>query len=310
MRFKLKGIDIFLNKKLINWLIFIALSFIWGSSFILMKEGMRALSAYQVASLRIISSGLILLPVTYKSFKSIQRQKIFYVFMSGVLGSLLPAYLFCIAEQDIDSALAGVLNSLTPIFVIVIGALFFQTRTSTNKVIGILIAFAGSILLFFGQPDFSQNSNSFYILLVVIATLMYGINVNLVQRHLITIPSINIAAMAFFLNSIPALVVLILTGFFERDFTDRSFLISTGYSMLLGIFGTAIASVIFYMLMKRAGVVFSSMVTYAIPIVAIFWGIIYGEKIGWLQVFSLVIILAGVFVANRKIQPAKLAVES
>ncbi|MEO6488457.1 MAG: DMT family transporter [Ferruginibacter sp.] len=290
-----------MSNRLTNWLIFIALSFIWGSSFILMKEGMKGLSAFQVASLRIISSGIVLLPVAYRSFKAVPRNKIGVIFMSGVLGSLLPAYLFCIAEQDIDSALAGVLNSLTPIFVILIGALFFQTTTSTNKVIGIMIALTGSVLLFFTQPDFSKNSNSFYVFLVVIATVMYGINVNLVQRHLKNIPSIQIASMAFFLNSVPAVIILYFTGYFQRDFSQHSFLIATGYSCILGIFGTAIASVIFYMLIKRAGAVFSSMVTYGIPLVAIGWGILYGEKIGWIQMFSLVIILAGVFVANKKV---------
>ncbi|MEP7163849.1 MAG: DMT family transporter [Ferruginibacter sp.] len=289
-----------MNSKLFNWLIFIALSFIWGSSFILMKEGLEHLTAFQVASLRIISSGLVLLPVAYKSFKQIPRNKIFTTFMSGVLGSLLPAYLFCIAEQGIDSALAGVLNSLTPIFVIIVGAIFFQSRTSTNKVIGILVAFTGSVLLFFSQPNFAENSNLFYVLLVVIATLMYGINVNMVHRYLNNIPSLQIAALALSLNAIPALIVLYFTGYFSLDFTDRGILFSTGFSFVLGIFGTAIASIIFYMLIKRAGAVFSSMVTYGIPFVAIMWGIIYGEQIGWKQVVCLMIILCGVYVANKK----------
>ncbi len=221
--------------------------------------------------------------------------------MSGVLGSLLPAYLFCIAEQGIDSALAGVLNSLTPIFVIIVGAVFFQSKTSANKIIGILIAFTGSVLLFFSQPNFTENSNLFYVLLVVVATLMYGINVNLVHRYLNHIPSIQIAAMALTLNAIPALTVLYFTGYFQLDFSDKEMLFSTGASFVLGIFGTAIASIIFYMLIKRAGAVFSSMVTYGIPFVAIMWGIVYGEKIGWKQVICLLIILAGVYVANRKV---------
>jgi drug/metabolite transporter (DMT)-like permease len=221
--------------------------------------------------------------------------------MSGVLGSLLPAYLFCIAEQGIDSALAGVLNSLTPIFVIIVGALFFQSKTSTNKVIGILVAFTGSVLLFFSQPNFSENSNLFYVLLVVIATMMYGINVNMVHRYLNNIPSLQIAALALSLNAIPALIVLYFTGYFQLDLSDRGILFSTGYSFVLGIFGTAIASILFYMLIKRAGAVFSSMVTYGIPVVAIIWGIIYGEEVGWKQVLSLVIILSGVYIANRKV---------
>ena len=259
---------------------------------------MRHLTALQVASLRIISSGLILLPLVVKSYQQIPRNKIFIVFMSGVLGSLIPAYLFCIAEQGVDSALAGALNSLTPIFVIIAGALFFRTKTSFNKILGIVVAFSGSILLFLSQPDFSANSNSFYVTLIVSATIMYGINVNMVHRHLHHIPSIRIASLALSLNMISALVVLFFTGFFNLDFHNRGILISTCYSCILGVCGTTIATVLFYILIKRSGAVFSSMVTYAIPIIAIMWGVIYGEKIGWQQVASLLLILAGVWIAN------------
>ena len=144
------------------------------------------------------------------------------------------------------------------------------------------------------------NSNSLYVFLIVIATIMYGVNINLVRKYLHEIPSINIASLALFLNAIPALVVLFLTGYFQKDFMDRGVLFSTGFSFILGIFGTAIASIMFYILIKRTGAVFSSMVTYAIPVVAIMWGIIYGEKVGWKQVLSLVVILSGVYIANRK----------
>lgn len=289
-----------MNGKLINWSIFFALSFIWGSSFILMFEGLKNLNAYQVASIRIITSGLVLLPTTIKVFGKIPVSKIMYIFLSGVFGSLLPAYLFCMAEEVIDSSLAGVLNSLTPIFVIIIGALFFGMRTGTQKVLGIILAFSGSVLLFFSQPGFSQNSNFLHVMMVVLATFFYGLNVNMVHRHLHHIPSLQIASLALSLNAIPAFIVLYFTGFFHLDLTSHAVLMSTAYSAILGVFGTALASVIFYMLIKRAGAVFSSMVTYGIPFVAIMWGVFYGEPVGWKQLLSLLVILAGVYLANRK----------
>lgn len=293
------------NNKFLNWTLFILLSFIWGSSFVLMKEGLRFLTAFQVASIRIISSGIVLLPVAIRYFKSIPKDKIGYIFLSGILGSLLPAYLFCIAEEGIDSALAGVLNALTPIFVIVVGALFFQLKTSKSKIIGIIIAFAGSVLLFFSQPGFAQNNQLVNVSLVVLATLSYGINVNLVHKHLQKIPSLQIAAVALTLCAIPSAVVLIYTGYFQQDFIQKGMLISSAYSCILGIGGTAIATILFYMLLKRAGSVFASMVTYAIPIVAIFWGIIYKEDIGWKQFACMCIILLGVWWANKKSSAAK-----
>jgi drug/metabolite transporter (DMT)-like permease len=289
-----------LKQGFLNWFIFMVLSVIWGSSFVLMKEGLVALSAYQVASLRIVFSGIVLLPTAIKYFNKIPKDKLFIIFMSGVLGSLLPAYLFCIAEQGIDSALAGTLNSLTPIFVIITGALFFNSKTSANKITGIIISFTGSILLLFSKGHMQESENLMYISFVVLATIFYGLNVNMVHRHLSNIGSLQIAAVALTLNAIPALVVLIFTGYFNLPLTNRSVLLSTGAAAVLGIFGTAIASIIFYMLVKRAGAIFASMVTYGIPVVAIILGIFYQEKVGWKQVACLALILLGVYVANRK----------
>jgi drug/metabolite transporter (DMT)-like permease len=289
-----------MDQKFTNWFLFITLSFIWGSSFILMKEGLVALSAFQVASLRIISAGLVLLPVTVTAIRKIPSNKLFVVMMSGVLGSLIPAYLFCMAEQGIDSSLAGALNSLTPIFVIIAGTLFFGAKPNSQKIVGILLAFTGSVLLFLSQPNFSENSNALYIFYVVMATALYGFNVNMVHQHLSGIASLQIAAVALSLNAIPAGIVLYFTGYFDQDFLGTAMLTATGYSFLLGIFGSAIASVLFYVLLKKAGAVFASMVTYGIPIVAIFWGIVYGEQVGWMQAFSMAVMLLGVWWVNKK----------
>jgi drug/metabolite transporter (DMT)-like permease len=293
------------NKGVLNWLIFIALSIIWGSSFVLMKEGLVTLSPYQVASLRIVFSGIVLLPTALKFFRHVPKDKIFIIFLSGLLGSLLPAYLFCIAEEGIDSALAGTLNSLTPIFVIITGALIFKSKTTANKVLGIIISFTGSILLLFSKGHMQENQNLLYISYVVLATIFYGINVNMVHRYLHNIGSLQIAAVALTLNAIPALIVLAATGYFSLPLTEKGVLLSTGAAAVLGIMGTAVASVIFYMLVKRAGAVFASMVTYGIPVVAIIWGVIYKEDVGWKQVLCLVLILAGVYVANRKMKEKK-----
>jgi drug/metabolite transporter (DMT)-like permease len=290
-----------MGKGFLNWFIFILLSIIWGSSFIMMKEGLLHLTAYQVATLRIVFSGIILLPWALRSFRQVPKNKLFIIFLSGVLGSLLPAFLFCVAEEGIDGALAGTLNSLTPIFVIIIGALFFRSKTSFNKVLGIVIAFTGSILLLVSKGQHMRESqNLVYVSFIVLATIFYGINVNMVHRYLKDIGSLHIAAVALSLNAIPALIVLICTGYFNQDLTNTGILYSTAHAALLGIFGTAIASIMFYFLIKRAGAVFSSMVTYGIPIVANCWGIFYGEEVGWKQFACLLLILIGVYVANRK----------
>lgn len=290
-----------MNKQLINWLIFISLSVIWGSSFILMKLGLsNGLNAYQVASIRIVSAGIVLLPVALRSFSQIPRDKLMLVFLSGVLGSLFPAYLFCIAETGIDSSLAGTLNALTPIFAVITGALFFKRITPLNKVAGIIIAFTGSILLLVSKGHMQESRHLLYVSFVILATFMYGFNINMVAKYLLNIPSIQIAAVGLVFSAVPALLVLMVTGFFALPLTQPALIKAYTAATVLGIGGTAIATVLFYMLVKRAGAVFASMVTYGIPFVAIGWGLVYQESLSLLQCGCLLIILSGVYLTNKK----------
>ena len=286
------------SNRLINWVLFIALSFIWGSSFILMKEGMVTLTPYQVASIRMLSAGLILLPIALKKRKQVQKSSIGLIVLSGLLGSFFPAFLFCIAETKIDSALAGILNALTPICVIIVGTTLFQQKSTKNQVLGVAIGFGGLLLLFLsnGKINFTYLSFSF---LVLLATLSYGLNVNMVNKNLLHIPSLNIAAFAFAALIIPSAIVLWLTGFFQLELNSSRMALSIGASALLGLTGTAIATILFYILLKKAGPIFSSMVTYGIPFVAIFWGWLAGETVTLLQVGCLVIILGGVYISRR-----------
>jgi drug/metabolite transporter (DMT)-like permease len=286
-------------RNFINWGLFVALSLIWGSSFIMMKKGMVALTAYQVASLRIVSSGIFMIPMLFNAIRRIPGDKIFMVLLSGILGSLLPAYLFCLAQTRVNSSMAGSLNALTPIFVLLVGALFFRLKTSLLRILGIILSFSGTLLLFAGQPGSSGQSDIFFTFLIVLATLSYGININLVNRHLKGINSMDIAAMALFSIAIPALIFLWQSGFGQISFRDPGVRLSIGFSLLLGVLSTAIASVLYYMLIKRTGPVFSSTVTYGIPVVAILWGLSYGEPIGAGHLAGLILILAGVFLATR-----------
>lgn len=292
-----------MNKKFIDWLLFIALSVIWGSSFILMKIGLdNHFSPYQIAAVRIVAAGLLLLPVAAKAMRQIPVKKFPLIFLSGALGSLFPAFLFCIAEQELDSSLAGMLNSLTPIFVIIIGALFFKKETPANKVTGILIAFAGSILLVLSKGPVQTTDNLINPLLIVLATVMYGMNVNIVSRYLSHLSSLQVAALALSFNGIPALAVLYFSGFFSLSFADTEVLKATAASIALGVGGTAIATILFYNLLKRAGPIFSSMVTYGIPFVAILLGVFFNnEHFDWKKGACLAVILFGVFWANKKI---------
>lgn len=286
------------DDRIVNWLLFVLLSVIWGSSFILMKMGMQGLSPYQVASIRILSAGLVLLPFGWRSFQAVRRERLPLVFLSGILGTFFPAFLFCIAETRIDSSLAGILNALTPIFTLLIGALFFHSPVGWRKWSGVALGFLGLVMLILSGRQQVSFTYLGYASFILIATLLYGVNVNMVNRYLRDVGSREIATVAFTMLIPLSLGILAATGFFGMERTDV-FLGSTAASAVLGVLGTAAASILFYMLLKRAGPVMSSMVTYGIPFVALAWGAFAGESIGGAQVACLVLILSGVYMANR-----------
>lgn len=289
-----------MQQKWINWLVFALLSLVWGSSFVLIKEGLRSFSPYQVASLRMLFAGLVLVPFAIKALPQIPKEKMGLVLISGVAGNFIPAFLFCIAETQIDSSLAGILNSLTPLFTILVGISFFKVQTNITKIIGVIIGFIGLCFLFAAGKDMSMRNMS-YAGLVLMATLFYGINVNMVGRYLQNIGALNIASVAFSFLVLPSAAILFFTGYFNNNFTNQTVIQSSLASAVLGIIGTSLASILFYYLIKKAGVIFGSLVTYGIPIVAVCWGMVYGEKITPMQYVWMGVILIGVFIANRPV---------
>ncbi len=287
-----------MQDKLINCLLFTVLSLIWGSSFLLMKIGLEKLSPYEVAALRILSAGIVLTPFAYKAFKQIPKNKIGFILLSGLLGSFFPAFLFCVAETKLSSALTGMLNSLTPLCAVIIGTIFFRMKTNFQKVSGILVGLVG--LFFLVSPSGQLHFNNLhYILLVIMATILYAINANFVGRTLGGIGALNTASIAFFLLIIPSLVILVSIGYFSRPLNQIEVIKSTVAACVLGTGGTAIATILLYRLIKRAGALFATMVTYGIPFVAAAWGVVYGEQVTMLEIGCLGIILGGVYLANR-----------
>jgi drug/metabolite transporter (DMT)-like permease len=293
-----------MNKVLGRWGLFLSLCFIWGSSFILMKlslfdgRGMPLLSAWQVGALRIASAGLVLLPYSIKGFRLMQGKQLRYVLLSGLLGSFLPAFLFCLAETRLDSAVTGMLNALTPIFVLMIGAVLYRQAVPRRQIWGVGLGFLGCVFLFMAQKS-GTGVQWRYGLYVLLATVCYGLNVNLVRQYLGKVPALRIAAVAFAFLIPPALAILWVTGFFSLPLFTTKYTLALASATLLGIAGTAVGSILFYRLVKQAGPVFASLVTYGIPFVALGWGLVYGESVTILQVLGLVVILVGVHLANR-----------
>ncbi|ASZ09998.1 EamA family transporter [Chitinophaga sp. MD30] len=286
-----------LNHRLSHWGIFLLLSLTWGSSFILMKLGMEALSPYQVASLRLVTAGLALSPFFFKFIRQTPASKIPTIILSGILGNGLPAFLFCWAETRIDSSLAGILNALAPLMALLAGLLFFKAPIKRQQLLGVTIGLIGVVGLFAAKGLDAGYWE--YGLLVVLATVCYGVNISLVHHHLVGYGSLQLGSIALAFCALCGLPILIFTGFFQLLSGPDIPWKSIAASSTLGIVGSGIASVLFYVLIRKAGGMFASMVTYALPVVAIGWGLVAGESISWLQVVCLGIILIGVYLVNK-----------
>jgi len=287
------------KQKLINWGLFVILSLIWGSSFILMKVSKEHLNGYQIGAVRIFSAGLVFLPFAMVHLFKLPPRKIPVVALSGLLGNLLPAFLFAVAiEKKIDSALAGILNSLTPLFVIVISILFFKAKVPQKKLIGVLIGFVGLVMLSLSKGGISLT-NIGYASLILLATIMYGLNVNVVTQYLKGIDPFHMATVSLAFMSIIAGIVLWQQDMVSIALYDEGARVSILYAVLLGVVGSAIATLLFYMLIKQAGGLFASLVTYAIPVVAIFWGLVAKEDVTLIQIGCLAVILGGVYLTSK-----------
>ena len=286
------------NKK---WVFLFLLALIWGSSFILIKKSLIGLSPMQLGSLRIIITGFILFIAGFNSLKNLSKNTIKWIALSGFLGTFFPAFLFAYAETEIDSAIASILNSIVPINTILFGFLAFNIISTKRQIIGVLIGFAGAILLISNGAAINPNQNYWYAFLVIIATVMYAFNINIIKRHLQNIPPLTIAVGNFIVIIVPAFLVLIYSGFFTQPVLQGpNFSISIFYVFLLSLFGTAIAKVLFNNLVQISTPVFASSVTYIMPIVALFWGLLDNEVFSFWQGIATLIILGGVYLANSK----------
>lgn len=221
------------------------------------------------------------------------------VILSAICGNLLPAYLFAGSiAKNIDSSLAGILNSLTPIFVVVTGILFFRSKIEGRKIIGVIIGFAGLTLLTLAAKKGISFENLEYTLWILLATISYGFNINIVGHYLKDINPIHLAVVSITCMMIPTGIVLWQQNFLQLPFSDDDTFLAVINSVMLGVAGTAIATALFYVLVKKAGGLFASLVTYGIPFIALAWGFVFGEKITMLQISCLGIILVGVYLAN------------
>ncbi|WP_335965570.1 EamA family transporter [Galbibacter sp. PAP.153] len=283
-----------------KWIYLIVLSLIWGSSYILIKKGLVGLTPIQLGSVRIIFSTVFLFLIGFRSVLKIKRQEWKWVAVSALCGTFVPVFLFSFAETEIDSSIASILNSLVPLFTIFIGFAVFKVNFSKNQVIGVIIGLLGAVVLIFQGANVNPDQNYFFALLVVVAAICYAINANIVKSKLQEVSPMAIAVGNFAVMVAPAILVLSFSGVFnESTYENKEFQTSLGYIAVLAVFGTGLAKILFNKLIQISNAVFSTSVTYLIPVVGIFWGVLDGEKFTVIHLLASGIILLGVYIVNR-----------
>ena len=290
---------IFMESKQLKWIYLIVLALVWGSSFILIKKGLIGLTALQLGSLRILFAAVFLMLIGFRTLSKIPKFKWKYIALTSMFGTFIPAYLFAIAQTQIDSSVSSILNSLTPLNTLILGALVFGLEFKRNQIFGILIGLAGSALLILNGAIHHPEQNYYYAILVIIASICYAVNVNLIKKHLHDLTPLSITTGNFVVLFVPAFIVLFFSGFFEvvHDLKVQE---SVLFIMVLGVVGTGIANILFFKLIQISSPVFATSVTYLIPVVAFCWGLFDNEMLTAVQFFGAFIILIGVYLSAKK----------
>lgn len=294
-----------------TWLKLVLLALVWGSSFMLIKKGLLVYTPTEVAALRLASAAAALAPFALLRLHRVQGRQWLVLLSVGMTGSLLPAFLFAFAQTQLDSGVTGALNALTPLFTLIIGAVFFAQRIALRSALGLAVGFAGTALLVFIQSsgEFSLNGYAFFI---VLATICYGLNLNFIKQYLPNLSPVTITGVSLLM--VLPVAVLYLAGpgqvGAKLAMTDNfQAWWSLGAVVALGVFGTALALILFNHIVQIATTTFASSVTYLIPIVAVSLGVMDGEMVSIYHVAGMGLILIGVWIANRQ-TPAAAAPEA
>lgn len=290
-----------MNSQQLKWFYLLILALLWGSSFILIKKGLVGLSPLQLGAFRVALTAIILVVVGFKKISQIKKWQWKWIGISGFIGSLFPTFLFAYAETEIDSAVAAILNSTVPLLALIVGLFFFGTIFIKKQFIGVMVGLLGSVALILAGANLNPDQNYWYGILPVIASLMYAFNANIIKSYLGGISALGIATGSFVILFFPAMGILLATDFFNEAFlAQEEVQVSLLYVAVLAVLGTALAKIIFNRLIQLSDPVFSTSVTYLIPVVALFWGLLDGEEFSLLQLAAGGIILVGVYLSNKK----------
>lgn len=298
------------NQQFFNWALLILLAFVWGSSFVLMYEGLFdsngevLYTPWQVGAMRIAFAGLILLPVAIRALPKISLKDYGWMALVGLIGNTIPAFCFTYAETLLDTNFVGILNGLTPFFALFIGALLFRSPVRGLQVGGIAVGLIGATGLTLLQ-DVDLGGSWVHIAVVVVATVCYGMSINIIHHKLAHRESGTIAAFALLTGGVPCAIYTLSSGTLDVATTHPEGMWGMGAIAILGVVGTAVALIMFNVLIQRTSAIFAASVTYLIPVFAMVWGIAYSENITGMHVVWAAVIFSGVYLVNKGRQSAK-----
>jgi drug/metabolite transporter (DMT)-like permease len=289
------------NNRLKAVLLLLTLSLIWGTSFILIKQGLKVFSPDEVGALRVAAAFLFLAPVALQHLKELKGADYLKLFISGMLAVFIPAFLFAMAQMHLNSSLAGILNTLSPIWTMIIGAVVFSQRFRGWAIFGSAISFGGCIVLAMARADGGLGAFNSYALLIVLACACYGLNLNFIKFKIPSLAPMTIISVSLLL--IAPLAYIYLFGFSEFTFklaNQEGAWRAVGFIVILGLMSTAVANLLFYKLLRISSPLFASSVTYVMPLVSVMWGVIDGEVLLFGHFMGMTLILGGVYLANWK----------
>jgi len=287
------------STSLTPFFLLVILALIWGTSFILIKQGLKVFAPDEVGSLRVATASLFLFPVALIHLRTLKAGDYWKLFISGMMGIFIPAFLYATAQTRMDSSIAGILNTLTPLFTMIVGALVFRQKFTGYAVLGIILGFAGTVLLSFSTgAAFGFNS---FALLIVLACFLYASNLNFIKFNIPELSSVAITSVSLMLIGPFAFIYLFgFTPFAEKFGTHDGAWKAFGFIVLLGFMSTAMATILFNKLVKLSTPIFVSSVTYLMPIVVVTWGAADGEVLRANHFLGMAAVISGVYLANRR----------
>jgi drug/metabolite transporter (DMT)-like permease len=284
-----------------NWFLLILLSAIWGGAFTLNKIALDLYTPEVIVAGRLIVGSaflIVLIYFIYRRFSFNLSQLNYYLFMS-LVGIVIPFIAIINGQRNIDSAMAGILMATMPITTILLSHFFLvDEKINQQKFIGFLISFFGVFILIYREDLFINNSFSKTLisqLQVMLGSTLYSIAAIYGKKYKMTDPvSASTGTILF-----ATFFMLIYLIFIDESNVSIPMLLVNYNILLLGILCTAIATIIYFQILQTAGASFLSIMNFLIPLWAILFGIlILNDAFSWNYIFGLIIILAGIKLAN------------